>query len=105
MENGDKGQVAKKTEDGLKTGDELAYTLDKSSRSVQLKEPRLNKSGTSNRNWNAPYDTAVIALTRAKDIMVANLAASGKTLTMDSVLCKKMTDFANHLHDWLEDKR
>jgi len=100
MENGDKGQVAKKTEDALKVGDALIYTLDKSGRYVKLKEPRVTNFARSCGD-RKPYDNAVIALTLAKDVMVANLAAGGKTLAMNSVLCNKMTAFAEQLHEWL----
>ena len=104
MENGDKGQVAKKTEDGLKAGDALTYTLDKSGRYVKLKELRVNKFARSYGDGK-PSGNAVIALTLAKDVMVANLAAGGKTLAMDSVLCNKMTAFAEQLHEWLKAKQ
>ena len=103
MDNGDKGQVGKKTEDGLKSGDTLTYTLDKSGRYVRLKEPSPYGYTAGNSRWKTE-STAVIALTLAKDIMVANLAAGGKTLAMDAALGTKMTTFADHLQQWLKAK-
>jgi hypothetical protein len=100
MENGDKGQVQRRSEGGLKTGEMLTYIVDTSGRFVTLKEQRQNSGGYR----RAPATShAVTALMLSVQITAANITASGKTLTMNGDLTRKITGFADGLAKWLKE--
>lgn len=100
MENGDKGSgLGRKSEDGLKVGDLIKYTVDDSKGYVQFKEVKENRFGGRGATSQSP---AFVALTLATDIVTANIQASGKPLEMNKGLATKTTTMADEFLTWLK---
>lgn len=96
MENGDKGQIGKNKPDALNVGDTLRYTLEENSKGyMNLREVREGKFGGGGFRGTAAPSPASIALTVAKDLVVANITASGKPLEMNEALAAKTTAMAD----------
>lgn len=101
MENGDKGGgLGRKSEDGLKVGDMIKYTIDDSKGHVDFKEIRENKYGGG--KGYTPPSKANLALGYATELAVANIAKSDKPLEMTSALAKKITGVADEFLTWLK---
>lgn len=100
MANGDKGGgIGRKTEDGLKVGDAVKYTIDDSKGYINFKEVKENRFGG---RGTAPQSPASIALTLATNIVTANIQASGKPLEMNAMLAQKTTTMAAEFLTWLK---
>jgi len=102
LENGDKGNIGRKSETGAKVGDLLKYEIDSSRGFVVLKEERLAFKGRG--GFPSPKaSNAAIALECATRIAVANVQATGTALGMNGELTKKVTGLADGLLAWLKE--
>jgi hypothetical protein len=100
MENGDKGQIARKSEAGLKVGQEVTYELDNSGRYMTLREPKPN---TGSYRRGPVTNHAVTALMLSTQIAGANITAGRKAIAMNGDLTQRITGLADGLAKWLKE--
>lgn len=102
MENGDKGDVTRFKEDGLRVGDELTYKVEPNGNYTRLTEEKKN-TGRSFGGAVKPSNASV-ALQVAGQIAAANISVSDKPVEMAS-LTPRITAMADALYSWLEGKQ
>jgi hypothetical protein len=95
LDNGDEGQVNKKSSDALKVGDTITYNITPSDYGNKIKEVFENRGGKTSRGFNG--SKASFALSYAKDIAVASIAASGN---VPANTTKQVTDTAEKFYQW-----
>lgn len=102
MENGDKGEVSKKSESGLKVGSPLKYTLETKNGYVKLKEFKEN-SFKGGQGFNKP-SIAAIALESAARVVAGSMAGGGQYKELSEKTPHVVTKLADHFHNWLKEK-
>lgn len=117
LQNGDRGEIGTKTRDFYKMGDELVYTAENTDHGWKLKkfnpdQQQNNYQGGSQGNSQpqqqgqqtprgARGSSASFALSYAKDLAVANVAANGQPIDME-MLADKVIAAAEKFNSWLE---
>jgi hypothetical protein len=102
LDNGDRGDLAKKSRDAVKAGDSLTYTIEVTDRGNRIKEIREIRGRGQQANPGAI--AAAVALKAATEITVANIQTTGKPIGMNGSLATKITDLADELYTWLRTK-
>lgn len=116
LDNGDRGEIGTKTQDFYKIGDTLTYTAEHDERGTKFKKFNPDQQGNnygggngqqahSQPAGNAPRtsrgSSASFALSYAKDLAVANVAANGQPIEMEA-LADKVIAAAEKFNAWLE---
>lgn len=105
MENGDKGDIAKKSPDAIKPGMELKYTLETNARGFQtIKEFKPN-SGRSYGNKAAPavQSNAALSLSLAVQLAVANIGKATEPIKLENGLGQRVMSIASQFNGWLKE--
>lgn len=98
LANGDKGSIGSKSDDGIKIGDELNYTLEQTEHGWKIKKAQPQFGGGNRGGSGSP---ASFALSYAKDLAVANIGKSDKPMEM-TALADKVIATADVFNTWLK---
>lgn len=103
MDNGDKGDVTRFQENGLRVGDELTYKIEQSGPNGQYTKLAEERKSGKFGGGGAKQSNASIALNAATQLAAANVTANGSPLKLDE-LGPKVLGLADVFHRWLEGK-
>jgi hypothetical protein len=105
LDNGDFGSIGKKTEDSIHIGDELTYTIELHDRGNRIKavNPQFGGGGNGGGGFKGTGrgSSASFALSYAKDLAVANIAAANAPIEMEG-LTDRVIAAAEKFNTWLE---
>jgi len=105
LDNGEKGELGKKSRDALKIGDEITYTSEQTQYGLKFKSvnPQFGGGGgQSQGKRNAPQaDYRTMLLSYAKDIVVARVAYQLELQPVESI-AKDVTDLADAFQRWYQ---
>jgi hypothetical protein len=103
LANGDKGEIGSKSDDGIKIGDELNYTLEQTEHGFKIKKAyQQNGFGGGGFKGQQRGSSASFALSYAKDLAVANISKADKPMDMSGVT-KRVLDTADEFQKWLKE--
>lgn len=97
LDNGDRGSIGKRSEGSIKVGDVINYTIDGGRISV------LNPNNGPRGSFigKPAASPAAMAMSYAKDLVVANLAKSEKPLDM-AALADRVINTADRFNAWIK---
>jgi hypothetical protein len=103
LDNGDVGDIGKKANGAIKTGDSLNYTIEETQHGNRIKQVQQQNGfrGVPGGGGGGRGTTSSFALSYAKDICVANIAAAGKPIEMTAGLARRVTNVAEIFQNWL----
>lgn len=103
LDNGDIGEIGKKSEGAVKVGDSITYEITATEYGNKIKQIQpqngFNGGGFKGQSRGS---SASFALSYAKDLAVANIAANNAPLALDAIAEKVLTT-ATRFNQWLKE--